>query len=36
MGTAFLLYYLTDAEVVIVAYAHNRRKPRYWEHRLDG
>ena len=31
-----VLYYLTDAEVVIVAYAHNRRKPRYWEHRLDG
>lgn len=31
-----VLYYLTDTEVVIVAYAHNRRKPKYWEHRLDG
>ncbi|MGP5050836.1 type II toxin-antitoxin system RelE/ParE family toxin [Brachybacterium sp. JB7] len=31
-----VLYYLTDTEVVIVAYAHNRRKPKYWEHWLDG
>lgn len=31
-----VLYYLTDPVVVIVAYAHNRRKPRYGEHRLDG
>nr|WP_233613429.1 type II toxin-antitoxin system RelE/ParE family toxin [Leucobacter edaphi] len=31
-----VLYYLTDTEVVIVAYAHHRRKPRYWEHRMDG
>lgn len=29
-----VIYYLTDAELVIVAYAHQRRKPRYWEHRL--
>lgn len=31
-----VLYYLTETSVVIVAYAHNRRKPRYWEHRVDG
>ena len=24
-----------DTSVVIVAYAHTRRKPRYWQHRLD-
>ena len=30
-----VLYYLTDTSVVIVAYAHTRRKPRYWQHRLD-
>ena len=31
-----VLYYLTDMNVVIVAYAHNRRRPRYWQHRLEG
>lgn len=31
-----VLYYLADTEAVIVAYAHNRRKPRLWEHRLGG
>lgn len=31
-----VLYYLTEASVVIVAYAHTRRRPRYWEHRLDS
>lgn len=30
-----VLYYVTDSSVVIVAYAHGRREPRYWEHRLD-
>jgi len=29
-----VLYYLADTRFVILAYAHNRRKPRYWEHRL--
>lgn len=31
-----VIYYLTDTSVVILAYAHNRRKPGYWQHRLDG
>jgi hypothetical protein len=31
-----VIYYLTDTSVVIVAYAHNRRKPDYWQHRLQG
>lgn len=31
-----VLYYLTDTSFVILAYAHNRRKPRYWEHRFDS
>lgn len=30
-----VIYYLTDTSVVIVAYAHNRREPKYWQHRLD-
>ena len=30
-----VLYYVTDTSFVILAYAHNRRKPRYWQHRLD-
>lgn len=31
-----VIYYLTDTSAVIVAYAHNRREPKYWQHRLDG
>lgn len=31
-----VIYYRTDTSVVIVAYAHSRRKPGYWLHRLDG
>src|SRR5699024_6535684 len=31
-----VVYYITDTSIVIVAYAHARRKPGYWEHRLDG
>ena len=31
-----VVYYMTDTSIVIVAYAHTRRKPGYWEHRLDG
>jgi hypothetical protein len=31
-----VLYYLTDTSVVIVAYAHARRKPGYWRHRISG
>nr|WP_281177584.1 hypothetical protein [Kribbia dieselivorans] len=30
-----LLYYLTESDFVILAYAHERRKPGYWQHRLD-
>ena len=29
-----VLYYCTDSEVVVVAFAHNRRRPGYWTHRL--
>lgn len=31
-----VIYYLTNTSVVILAYAHNRRTPGYWQHRLDG
>ncbi|MBX3103776.1 MAG: type II toxin-antitoxin system RelE/ParE family toxin [Microbacteriaceae bacterium] len=31
-----VIYYLTETSVVIVAYAHNRRKPGYWQNRLEG
>ncbi|MFD2841744.1 type II toxin-antitoxin system RelE/ParE family toxin [Populibacterium corticicola] len=31
-----VIYYLTDTSMVILAYAHHRRKPGYWQHRLDG
>lgn len=30
-----VLYYVTDANVVILAYAHQRRGPGYWQSRLD-
>lgn len=29
-----VLYYRTSNSVVIVAYAHYRRRPHYWQHRL--
>ena len=28
------LYYLTARELVLVAFAHNRRKPNYWKDRV--
>ncbi|MEE6283218.1 hypothetical protein [Georgenia sunbinii] len=28
-----IVFLLIDSEVAIVAYAHERRRPRYWEHR---
>ena len=28
------LYYLTDHELMFVAFAHNRRKPDYWKDRV--
>lgn len=31
-----VIYYTTDSEIVIVAYAHERRHPGYWKHRIDG
>ncbi|MBN9613833.1 MAG: type II toxin-antitoxin system RelE/ParE family toxin [Actinobacteria bacterium] len=31
-----VLYYLTDQDVVILAVAHNRRKPGYWTSRIGG
>lgn len=31
-----IIYYLTDSEIVIVAYAHEKRRPGYWRHRLDA
>lgn len=30
-----VLYYITDTAVVIVAYAHQRRRPGYWHHRVE-
>ncbi|WIY81942.1 type II toxin-antitoxin system RelE/ParE family toxin [Propionimicrobium sp. PCR01-08-3] len=29
-----VLYYLTESKLMVVAFAHNRRKPGYWEDRL--
>jgi len=29
-----VIYYVNDIEVVIVAYAHEKRLPGYWKHRL--
>lgn len=31
-----VIYYLTDTSLVILAYAHGRRKPGYWQHRLEN
>lgn len=30
-----VIYYSTDNEVVIVAYAHEKRLPGYWKHRIE-
>lgn len=29
-----VLYFSTDSEIVIVAYAHEKRRPGYWKRRL--
>ena len=31
-----VVYYATDSEIVIVAYAHERRRPGYWEDRITA
>ena len=31
-----VLYYVTDTSIVVLAYAHQRRRPEYWQHRLHG
>lgn len=31
-----VIYYATDSEIVIVAYAHEKRRPGYWKHRVKG
>ncbi|NLE96467.1 MAG: hypothetical protein GX596_00555 [Propionibacterium sp.] len=31
-----LLYAITDEEFLILAYAHDRRRPGYWVDRMDG
>ena len=30
-----VLYYLSDTSFTILAHAHERREPGYWQHRLD-
>lgn len=30
-----IVYYVTDTSIVILAYAHQRRQPDYWQHRLE-
>ncbi len=31
-----VIYYATDSEIVIVAYAHEKRLPGYWKHRVEN
>ncbi|PFG31906.1 hypothetical protein ATJ78_2889 [Paramicrobacterium agarici] len=31
-----LIYMVHEREIFILAYAHESRRPGYWEHRLDG
>ena len=31
-----IVYVTTSTEIVIVAYAHERRRPGYWRHRIPG
>lgn len=31
-----IIYLRDDREVYVVAYAHERKRPGYWTHRLDG
>ncbi len=30
-----IIYFVTDEEIVIVAYASEKREPNYWANRLD-
>lgn len=30
-----VVYYVTSSEIVILAYAHEKRRPGYWKHRVD-
>ncbi|MDR2254226.1 MAG: type II toxin-antitoxin system RelE/ParE family toxin [Bifidobacteriaceae bacterium] len=30
-----IVYFATDGEIVIIAYAHESREPGYWKHRVD-
>jgi len=29
-----VIYYVTDTQIVVVAYAHTRREASYWQHRI--
>jgi hypothetical protein len=29
-----ILYFIEDSYLVVIAYAHNRRKPGYWKDRI--
>lgn len=31
-----VIYYVADQEIVIIAYAHEKRRPGYWSSRLDA
>lgn len=31
-----VIYLLIDGEVHVIAYAHERRRPGYWNHRIDS
>lgn len=31
-----IIYYVNDSEIVIVAYAHEKRLPGYWKHRFES
>ncbi len=30
-----IVYFVRDAEIIVVAYAHDKRRPGYWRKRLD-
>lgn len=31
-----VVYYVRQGEVIVIAYAHERRRPGYWQHRVMG
>lgn len=31
-----IVYYVRRSEIIVIAYAHEKRRPGYWQHRVTG